>query len=194
MAEAEVEQDEMMLKETDIKLTNLSPSQLRKSEMEIISTLSKQYIAVAIVCFVLLSLSQVISVVTLSLSTIGPVAVTATLLLLFNTVYWTKFNNTQRGTDEAIWLSPYPYSAVGSVLGCLSQHALLLEEKQLNYAKYVFILFFYSFSLFVSFILIESFYLILVAAAYKNFISGWKKKLKFRRLCYSVYLDKLAPS
>lgn len=175
---SENQEDEKILAEREKFTDGLNMEKLLQSEKAILRSLSRQYIAIAIGCFLLLSLCQGVSLVLLIFSSAAPVYFATLLMFIFVVVYWKYIWTKLEIPFQKLWTMPYPYAAVGAILGSLSQHTILLEEKNMNFA-----------SLTISFALVESFYIILVSAKYQEFMDKWRKKMKFRRLCYSAFLS-----
>mmetsp|Transcript_12422 Transcript_12422/g.14263 ORF Transcript_12422/g.14263 Transcript_12422/m.14263 type:complete len:286 (+) Transcript_12422:348-1205(+) len=151
--------------------------EFERTEQSVLTGLSRHYVALALACFLILTVIQLVSMTLMLVWEYAPVFVGIFILLISILVYWLYIWKVLRVKFKSLWHTPYPYALMAAILGSLSQHSIFLYYEGYNWAH-----------LLISFFLVEAFYVILVSAAYQEFMNKWEKIMSHRKLCHNAML------
>lgn len=145
------------------------------AETELKRDLKRQYLALAIGCWVFLTVIQSVSLVFLNMWEYSPVVIGISIMALSIIFYWKYVWGVLHLPFKRLWVTPYPLAVSSAVLGSLAQHAMFLVYEGYAIGQ-----------LLIAFFLIQSFYLILVASTFRNYMARWQKFINHRRLCFDA--------
>mmetsp|Transcript_5048 Transcript_5048/g.9014 ORF Transcript_5048/g.9014 Transcript_5048/m.9014 type:complete len:272 (-) Transcript_5048:1361-2176(-) len=137
--------------------------------------LKRQYLAVAIGCWLFLTITQTVSLLTLNYWEYSPVVIGISILALSTIFYWRYLWKVLQLPFKRLWRTPYPFAIISAALGSLAQHAMFLVHEGYDIGQ-----------LLIVFFLIQAFYIILVASTFRNYIAKWQRFLNHRKLCFEA--------
>mmetsp|Transcript_6045 Transcript_6045/g.7628 ORF Transcript_6045/g.7628 Transcript_6045/m.7628 type:complete len:309 (+) Transcript_6045:106-1032(+) len=154
-----------------------SIEEFERTEQTVLTDLSRHYIALALGLFMILTIVQLVSMTLMLVWEYAPVMIGLLIMLISVLVYWRYIWKVHKVPFKRLWHTPYPYAITSAILGSLSQHSIFLVYEGHNWAH-----------LLISFFLVEAFYIILVSAAYQEFMNKWEKIMVHRKLCHNALL------
>ncbi|GBG29101.1 Hypothetical Protein FCC1311_053242 [Hondaea fermentalgiana] len=151
------------------------------AEMNLKRDLKRHYLALAIGCWIFLTVVQSVSLICLNYWEYSPVVIALLIMAGSVVFYWRYVWGVLRLPFKRLWETPYPYSAAAAVLGSLAQHAMFLIYEGYELGQ-----------LLIVFFMIQAFYVILVASTFRHYMSKWQRFLNHRKLCFDSLQTGLA--
>mmetsp|Transcript_19983 Transcript_19983/g.39254 ORF Transcript_19983/g.39254 Transcript_19983/m.39254 type:complete len:349 (+) Transcript_19983:120-1166(+) len=153
------------------------------AEMNLKRDLKRQYLALAIGCWIFLTAVQSVSLILLNYWEYAPVVIALAIMAGSVVFYWRYVWGVLRLPFKRLWQTPYPFAAAAAVLGSLAQHAMFLIYEGYELGQ-----------LLIVFFLIQAFYFILVASTFRHYMSRWQRFLNHRKLCFDSLQSGVAKS